>query len=1003
MAIAALLASTAAAERLPIRVFTAADGLPSDSVLAVLQDRAGFLWVGTSNGLGRFDGQSFRRFGLEEGLPGLVVEALLEARDGTLYVGTDGGIARLEVLRPERPFVAVAGPSNIAALAQARDGTLWIGGHEGLWRLSPGHREALAVNDSAVPGEVGALAVDALDNLWVAGLQGLMVRSPQGATRRFVIARDALSDHVYAVALDRGAVWVSHGIGLFACDPARIAAVAATAFTRSRRPLPARAGDAGTAAAIRYVGAAQGLGPLPLRGPLFPDGAGGLWVGSERGIVHWDGRRTTEFATPEGVIDRVQAIAGDRDGNLWLGTESSGLLRLRRHGLLTWAESDGLEHTRVGVLVIDPRSRELVTWSGGRIYRLVDGRFADVTPVAAPPRERRGWGWLQALLRDHRGEWWWATGDGLYRLPAVAPADLRRARPIAVYRQAQGLGSDDCFRVYEDRHGDIWVSTFSVPQLYRWHRDSERLEPITALANHTAETVSAFAEDRAGNLWVGFYAGAIARFDGRQWLLLGAEDGVPHGFVHQIAPDAQGRMWVAAGGMLWRLEQPTSAHPRLVPTAGAAALHAAWVRCLLPTRDGRLWVGTRAGVFRFEPASAQLVHFGTEEGLANSTVTTIAADANEDLWFGTLRGLSRLRPRELERGVPARPVLLTAVEIAGQPRSLPPQGLRVLRGLVLEPGQDRLQVGFTSLHLGAPTAVTYEFRLTGRGPWSQPATNRTLSLAGLGAGDYRLLVRETPRASGVNPPPAVLEVRVLPPFWRRGWFLGAMAAALATLAYGGHRTRVARLVALEQVRTRIASDLHDDLGASLSHIALLSDVAALGLGNSPERAHGILHEIGGSARELAEGLSDLVWSIDPRRDDLASLLARLRRFGSDLLESAGVTLAFEMPAAPEAIHLDADRRRQLYLMLKEALHNVARHAQARQVRVAVQRQRSTLLVEVSDDGKGIDPRAVDARREAGGGQGLAGMRRRAAALGGALRVESRPGGGTRLELRLPLG
>jgi len=242
--------------------------------------------------------------------------------------------------------------------------------------------------------------------------------------------------------------------------------------------------------------------------------------------------------------------------------------------------------------------------------------------------------------------------------------------------------------------------------------------------------------------------------------------------------------------------------------------------------------------------------------------------------------------------------------------------------------------------------------------------------------------------------PAAIEFEILPPIWARWWFI-ALAAALATAGiHGAYRMKLERQLELERLRARIAADLHDDLGASLSRVAIMSESARLEMERSPEESRARLGEIASTARGMVDGMSDLVWSIDPRKDDMRSLLRRVREFASDVLEAQGIDWRLEMGAGVEELALDASARRHLFLILKEALANAARHAQCRNVTIRAEANGPELTICIADDGRGFDESAI------GLGNGLENMRRRAEEMGGSLAFDGRSG--ARLLLKVPL-
>jgi signal transduction histidine kinase len=337
------------------------------------------------------------------------------------------------------------------------------------------------------------------------------------------------------------------------------------------------------------------------------------------------------------------------------------------------------------------------------------------------------------------------------------------------------------------------------------------------------------------------------------------------------------------------------------------------------------------------------------------------------------------------------PILITGLRVGGVAHPLAETGEETVGELQLRPGEHDVQVEFVGLSFG------------GSGEWSLPGEDRTVTLANLAAGRYRFEVRAITSDGLASLRPASVHFLLPPPFWRRAPFLLLAASTLGLLALAFHRQRVERLLAVERVRTRIATDLHDDLGASLSRISILSEVARRQLAPGGAAA-GRLGEIADTARGLVDSAADIVWSIDPRRDDLHSLLARLRRFAGELLEAGGIAWTLVEPTGDGALRLAPELRRHLFLILKEAVTNAARHAGASTVTIAIAVEDRRLTAEVRDDGCGFSTAGL-ANGDgvaATAGNGLANMQARARAAGGELRVESAPGSGSRVRAELPL-
>jgi signal transduction histidine kinase/ligand-binding sensor domain-containing protein len=1026
-----LAVGAAHAERLPLRVFNSANGLRNDFVTVVRQDSRGLLWFGTDGGVSRFDGNTFRNYGRDEGIPEGEVSDVLETRSGELLFATGGGLCRLlpptpaaEAARGRKLFGCIAAgdspqASDVRDLHEDRFGQLWAGTAAGLYRVERGRaswrlvRVRLGLAGFGPWNEEGIREIveEPSGALWLATAVGVAHRETNGQVTQYRVRGADDDDRVFKLLLDRGGrLWIGHvddGVFVWKPPPGFVPppgwSIAGAAMAAKRH------GDGGGAIRLpRAPGEAiriaerEGLPDGRARTGLLEDRDGTIWIGTVRGLARFREGRLDSFGLRNGLPDDgVRPTLIDRAGNLWLGSPSGGAARLRRGGFTTYDETDGLRGFRIRS-ILEGRDGTLYVLSAAErdfVQRFDGERFEAVAPKLPPPLTYTGWWIGQVGLEDREGDWWLPTGlDGVLRYPAASPLDALAAPGYrSHYRGGDEPGSAGAQVLYEDRQGDIWIGGFAEPHLTVWRRSTgrfERFDTQKAGLPHNAPTV--FREDAAGRLWIGFGDGALGWLrDGR---LLRVPPAVlpPHlSAVYDLTFDRSGRLWVASiGGGLLRLDDPQAPRPAVRAYTVADGLASSDVSCVVEDPKGQIYACAGQGIDRLDPSSGAVRHFTTADGLANNLVRLAFRDRRGQMWFGTMQGLSRLRvtPDTEPSAVAA---LITGVEIDGAPMALPETGVATIGGPRYAVHAGRLRVAFAAPGGDLDAEPSYQYRLRPvETAWAAPTRDRSVTYAGLGAGRHRFEVRAV--ADGIVGPSAVVQLTVLPPWWRSTWALAGFAMLIVGTAYALHRQRVARLLAIERVRSRIAADLHDDLGASLSRIAVLSEVArrkgADGDG-APE-----LRQIADTARQLTDEASDIVWSIDPHHDDLGSLLFRLRRLAADLLGERGIALDFAAPGNAESIRLSADQRRHLLMVLKEALHNAARHAGARRVEVHIEATGSVLRAMVRDDGRGFD--AVTGV-SANGGRGLPSLRSRARELGGSVEVRSEPGAGTTVTLSMP--
>jgi signal transduction histidine kinase/ligand-binding sensor domain-containing protein len=989
-----LLAVRARAERLPLRIYSTADGLPSNQNNCVKRDSRGFLWFCTAEGLSRFDGYTFANYGIDQGLPDQVVTDFLETRSGEYWVGTPRGIAHFNP-KPDRktPMFTVYQPEGgglaqqVNALLEDRQGVVWVGTNVGVFRVVQGGGWwALRRPDAglAVNGAAEGFLEDHDGNLWIAvyssysggGDAKLCRRSPSGRVDVFRGGYLRLN-RILAMLEDRQKhIWLGtyRGLALLVPHP-----------------------QVGGRLIERVYGKRDGLGGDEVRS-LFQSSDGRLWAHTGLMVSDASGKPIRFEAYGMGDPRFAGVEAEDRDGNLWMGGA-----RLARNGFVSYSRADGLADENIrSVFEGSDGALYVVTGYHNRFIQRFDGRrFISVAPQA-PGHEASwdwgGWGWGQIHFQDHTGKWWVATGYGLFRYPHVKRLeDLTHTLPKAVCTTKDGLGGDGIFRLYEDSRGNIWIGAWEGLALTRWERSTERFRPFTAYEwwNNTEPT--AFREDRGGGLWVGLWGGGLARYRGGHFTWFTKDDGFPEGSVFSIFSDHAGRLWAGTtrGGLV-RVDDPSAEHPRFVVYTTKQGLSSNDVRAITEDNWGRIYFWTGRGVDRLQPETGAIRHYTEADGLVPSGADHNVAfcDRHGTLWFG-LDGLSRLDPEPDRAEAAPPPIRITKVRIRGTPHPASELGETDLSGLVLQPDQDELQVEFASLNFAVGDVIRYQYKLEGaEADWSSPSDLRAVNYPHLSPGSYRFLVRAINADGLVSAAPALVSFRLLPPVWRRWWFLTLAGVLAASLVYWAYRYRLEHLLELERVRTSIATDLHDDIGSSLTQIAIMSEVAQRN--GADARAAEPLKRIAGLSRELVDSMSDIVWAINPKRDHLGDLAHRMRRFASDVLTGVGAEMEFRTPVERADALLGADVRREVFLIFKESINNAARHSGCKHVEVHLNLEGSRLLLSVRDDGEGF------AALPNGQGHGLASMRERARRLGGHLETTSEPGKGTLVKLTAPL-
>jgi ligand-binding sensor domain-containing protein/signal transduction histidine kinase len=977
-------------ELLPIRTYTTADGLAADRVDCIVPDSRGFLWFCTPEGLSRFDGYRFVSYGVDEGLAHRLVSTVIETRSGDYLVGTARGISRINpggkgarfaTFTPEHEPVQ----NYVTALRESRSGKIWCATARSLFEWDGANhfrRQELPVSRTA---QIAEILEDGRGGLWIGTSEGVFVLAAGGAVRTLTQKDGLPGGWVNTFLLDsRGRMWVAVRGGL---------------------ALVEYQADRGWTVEKAYTSQSGLAGAEAMS--LAESSDGTLWVGMDWGISRLtlggdEPKLLKNIVREQGLSDRtIVSLAEDPAGNMWAGTAAGGVMRIDGRGFTTYREPDGLPTDRVWSVLEDRSGEMLAVTIPGKSMRSVDifdgVRFHSVVPKVFG--DHPSWGWQQVLLESRTGEWWGATRQGLCRFGAMKAADLEGRKPQACY------SSDTIFRIFEDSQGGIWASAqyqSGLDKLLRWDPRTNNVAYFAAprIPGETSDDlVSAFAEDRHGNIWMGLYKGGLYRYDGHGFQHFQQSDGVPGGSVLGFFIDQQGRLWMGTnGGGVGRVDNPGEAHPRVEIYNKARGMASGVVECIIGDRQGRIYAGTSKGLDRLDPNTGHIRHFSSADGLAHGVFRGAVQDHFGALWFATTQGLSRLIPAE-DRA-PVRPrVFITDLRIGGAPYPVTQLGETRVSQLELQPAHNQLQVEFVGLDYEPGDLLRYSYKLEGAGSdWSPALGRHTVDYAALTGGKYRFLVKAVTSEGIESAAPAEIEFTVLPPLWRRWWFESLAVALAAALVFAAHRYRVTQMVALERMRTAIATDLHDDIGSSLSQIAILSEVARVS-GNGQGRPGEPLERVATLARELVDSMGDIVWSIRAEPHGMDSLIRRMREFGLDLLASQGIEFELRTPPPGHDVQLSLQERRQLFLVFKECLHNAARHSHGTTVIAGMRVVDRGIALTVEDDGVGLR----NGEKSLGwkGGTGIQNMRRRVESLGGRMQLTSKPGEGCRVEIHLP--
>jgi len=937
-----------------LRSWQVDNGLPDNTVTGVAQTAEGYLWVATHGGLVRFDGVRFTPWPLPIASDPFnpLIRTLMLGRENRLWLTleTEGGLVISLSDHATNVFNTASGVHNSrpVVMVETPEGTKWVSYSDGfVGSFGRGKIKLLGPPDGLAGSGLCWLAVEGKGHLWFAKARHAGVFEDGRFKRCFALNEETIR---LAPARD-GGLWILAGQHLLKCS------------------------DGKTAVAV---------GELPTSHPgvapsvIYEDRNGGLWLGTMGGgLFHWDGKVMVPVETTH---HNIVTIMEDREGNLWVGTEGGGLDRLRNRILELHGVSEIISFESTHSVCEDNAGVIWATGANGALVRWVAGEWLAVTNGA-------GWTGARAtcVASDHKGGVW----IGTYRLGSLYHW---RDGEFTLLGRKDGVGGDAVRALFVDSRNDLWIGLETPDLLQRLH--AGRFQSFALAAGN--RTICSLVEDAAGKIWAGTQGGSLLRVENDRLADQTAQALQPTKAIRALHATPDGSLWIgyAGAGVGWLRNGKFACFgvDQGLPDNNICAIES--------DSGGALWFTGSHGIFQVQPVEFAGVagrpdnrllarEFGRNEGVQNLQGSygywpNTVRGQDGRLWFATRSGLVTAWPNRLQPNRNPPEVLIEKILVDGQPQGFPTAG----RALRLPPAHRNIEVQFTALNFSAPENILLQHRLEGWDEnWSKPGPARSFTYSRLPAGRYEFHVQAC-NAGGVwNREGARLDFVVAPFFWQRWWFRLLVLALIAGLVWLAYYVRMARFRQLERLRLRIARDLHDDVGANLASIALISEAMQKRppFGNPADVQRIALHTI--------DALRDIVWFIDPARDNLGNLVSRMGDTAPTLL--VGIAFDFQTIVPNPGLRLPPSFRRNIFPIFKETLHNAARHAQASRVELRLDCRNGALRLQIQDNGKGFDENRITP------GNGLRNLRRRAAEMHGSVEIRSAPGQGTTVEFYAP--
>lgn len=956
------------------------DGLPANNITGVAQGHDGYIWVSTNAGTIRFNGHRFDPLPLRDipDLPSRQVHVTLVDQSDNLWLGLERGPLLSIGRNSHKLFDPSNGlfPNRTLGITEDKQGRIWVSFSSRACLIADDSIKRFTAKDGIPPGLESQVVCDSQGQVWMTSDNVLGQLNEQG----FQNGR-TYSDVVRIAPSRRSGLWLCYQSMLF--------------HFKNGSP-------------------EQFIANLPSStsvNTILEDKNGAIWLGTQgAGLLRFFEDNFERIPTSHPTIT---SLTEDREGNIWAGTAGGGLnLILPRTARFIGKSSDFPFGTTRSV-TLDNKGRIWVTTHDGQIGFKEKDRWHFFSKKSDDFH-------ATCIAADFQGEIWVGSKtQGLHRINGDQLIPLETPNPIS------GLGIR---ALLPSSKGDLWITSDFPNNLFRLSGKT-----ITAIERSVkTKTLRAITEGPDGTIWVGSADGYLLRVEGDQLVDKSSLDGSSYQSIRTLHATPDGSLWIGYAG--YGLGHYKNGDFRLFTTQDG--LHDDYISQIQHDQGGGLWIAANRGLFKVEIDNLLLNStpircetYGRGNGLPSIQPSrdyspSSTTQNNKQLFFTTLSGLLEVTPEQSPKSSPPPPVLLESVLLDNQTiaifkahNMINPESQSPVIDLSeptpkinLPPDHNRLTISYASLTFTSPENSLIRYRLHPIDKeWQQAENKKSVTFSRLPSGNYQFQVIASNHLGDWNKIGKTLEIKVAPFVWETWWFKVGLGLLTAFITGGlvslhlrkRHRRQLRQIEAtraLEQERSRIARDIHDDLGATLTRITLLSQNPQH---NISEFTDDTLLEIHSSAQHLMRSMEEVVWAVNPEHDTFDALANYVSNYGQGFLRVANIRCRLEMPLILPEKSLSAQVRHNLFLAFKEALNNAVKYAEANTVHIFLESHNSYFVLKVTDNGKGIEANILSDSSRSSFGNGLANMKSRLDEIGGKCNIYSAPDEGTTIEFKVP--
>ncbi len=964
------------------------DGLSQSTVYSSIQDSRGFIWIGTRDGLNRFDGYQMEVYRVGDDQSKTIsnprVRALYEDPHQYLWVATDGGgINLIDINTGEIHYRESHGDGNILAFAELGEQLLLAGTrYNGLVAYDIDSQKRVPFNASL--SEAGTIwELYKLSSGWIlAGTDnGIYAVSQEGFSHHLlegytVKSLASLNEHWLWAGTD------TEGLKKFEIElhPER-----------------------------NEIGIEKRDAKLPGQQILaiYAENRQNLWVGSgSEGLFHINPATQAiknyqmDQTDPRSISDNsIRSISIDRTGMIWIGTNNGGISTYSRYRQKFTHSTpiQGKPCTNIVLSFTDDALGNLWVGSQREGICLLNRETGLYHQLAHNPQNEHS---LSAndvisMIRISDDRILVGTDYGGLNLATVTPESVSFISFKNQPDDEHSLSDDTVLTLLESSAGDIWVGTFRGlnlfdPKAHQFKRIDSDLHPSLPPAD---TRILAIHEDDRGYIWVGTHSRGIYRVDANFSAknFTSAESSpfpLSSNYIYSITHTDSDFLWAGTDNGLNKIHLDRK---EVIHYTTADGLANNTVYGVVPVDESTLWLSTNNGLSRFSVDTGEFLNFSESDGLQSREFNGGAYFKDEAgrLYFGGINGYNTFHPDSIPTNTLQPQLAITGMEVNRKPWDIASDN-----AIHLSHDQNFISVWFTALDFISPESNRFKYRLAGlEDDWNELRGERVARYTSLPPGDYTFELLGS-NADGVwSQEPLLAYIRITPPFWATWWFRLSMITMISLLLIAAYQYRVYHLLREEKTRIQIARDLHDEISSTLSSIHFFAD--AIGFQHvGKKEATRFLDLISTSSRDAKEKISDIVWIIRPEQDDWKSIRLRINRFTADLLEAKDIDYKLRFGSSiPENIKLHT--KKNLWLSYKEILTNIVRHSEADRVEIVISYSKKNIYLKIEDNGKGFD---IGQKYD---GNGIGNIRSRIEELNGKCMLHSEPGSGTVWELYIP--